>query len=104
MGLKLINGLFYFEHTFDDIDNQALIDEIKYTKENPDRADLDDSRPHPLDLNEEGMDMQHTFYEDVPLTNKSLVLLGDKVQGVCDSIFNLPCRNWHFCLVIANYQ
>ena len=89
MGLKLINGLFYFEHTFDDINNQALIDEIKYTKENPDRTDLDDSRPHPLDLNEEGMDMQHTFYEDVPLTNKSLVLLGDKVQGVCDSIFNM---------------
>ena len=47
MGLKLINGLFYFEHTFDDINNQALIDEIKYTKENPDRTDLDDSRPHP---------------------------------------------------------
>ena len=30
MALKLINGLFYFEHTFNDIDNQALIDEIKY--------------------------------------------------------------------------
>ena len=58
MALKLINGLFYYEHKLD-IDNQALIDEIIYTRENP-TEDLNKSRPHHLE-----MDEQHTFYEDV---------------------------------------
>ena len=65
MALKLINGLFYYEHKLD-VDNKALIDEIIYTRENP-SDNLNQSRPHHLE-----MDEQHTFYEDVPLKGRHI--------------------------------
>ena len=40
MSLKLINGLFYYEHDLE-LDNEALIKEITTTRENP-GSDLDD--------------------------------------------------------------
>ena len=82
MSLKLINGLFYYEHDLE-LDNEALIKEITTTRENP-GSDLDDSRPSHKDV-----DMQHTFYEDVPLKQQTFSLLSKQVGKVLDDIFNL---------------
>jgi|TARA_B100001778_G_scaffold243456_1_gene203785 hypothetical protein len=82
MSLKLINGLFYYEHDLE-LDNEALIKEITTTRENP-GSDLDDSRPSHKDV-----DMQHTFYEDVPLKQQTFSLISKQVGKVLDDIFNL---------------
>ena len=79
MSLKLINGLFYYEHDLE-LDNKSLIEEITTTRENPGN-DLDDSRPSHKEV-----DMQHTFYEDVPLKQETFSLIGEQVSSVLDSI------------------
>jgi|TARA_B100001939_G_scaffold321754_1_gene311619 hypothetical protein len=91
MALKLINGLFYYEHKLD-VDNKALIDEIIYTRENP-SDNLNQSRPHHLE-----MDEQHTFYEDVPLKEDTFDLLNTKVNEVTDQIFGI--KNAMYCCEI----
>ena len=83
MALRLINGLFYYDHVLD-IDNQALIDEIIATKESP-KGEYNKSRPHPYDV-----DMQHTFYEDVPLKEETFDLLNKKISEVTSQIFKIP--------------
>jgi hypothetical protein len=82
MSLKLINGLFYYEHELE-LDNETLVKEIINTRENP-GDNLDDSRPSHKDV-----DMQHTFYEDVPLKQETFDTIGEQVSSVLDSIFNL---------------
>lgn len=82
MSLKLINGLFYYEHDLE-LDNKSLIKEITATRENP-GDNLDDSRPSHKEV-----DMQHTFYEDVPLKQETFSLISKQVGKVLDSIFDL---------------
>lgn len=82
MALKLINGLFYYEHELN-LDNQELIDEIIETRNNPSN-DLNDSRPHHLEVDE-----QHTFYEDVPLKEETFDYINYKVQEITNKIFGM---------------
>jgi len=82
MSLKLINGLFYYEHELE-LDNEKLINEITSTRENPGN-ELNESRPSHKDV-----DMQHTFYEDVPLTNATFDIIGSGINKIVDSIFNM---------------
>ena len=53
------------------------------TRENP-GDNLDDSRPSHKEV-----DMQHTFYEDVPLKQETFSLISKQVGKVLDSIFDL---------------
>ena len=82
MSLKLINGLFYFEHKLE-LDNKKIIEEITNTRDNP-GDNLNDSRPSHKDV-----DMKHTFYEDVPLNNETFSIIGAEVTKVTDDIFKL---------------
>ncbi len=82
MKLKLINGLFYLEHKLK-LDNKRFIDEITSTRNNP-TGDLNDSRPSHKDV-----DMKHTFYEDVPLTNETYDIIGREVTKTTDKMFGI---------------
>jgi hypothetical protein len=82
MSLKLINGLFYFEHKLE-LDNKRIIKEITDTRENP-SGDLNNSRPSHKDVT-----MKHTFYEDVPLNTKTFDIIAAEVTKVTDDIFKM---------------
>ena len=82
MSLKLINGLFYYEHDLE-LNNESLIEEITTTRENP-GDNLNDSRPSHKEV-----DMQHTFYEDVSLKDDTFDAISGKVSNIFDGIFNM---------------
>ena len=77
---KLINGIYYSQHKTD-IDNEALIKDIINQRENPTNS-TDKSRP-----NQSEVDVQHTFYEDTPLSYATYDMVHYSTQKVIDSIF-----------------
>ena len=59
---KLINGIYYSQHKLE-VDNDALIKDIIDQRNNP-KDSTGKDRP-----NQSEVDVQHTFYEDTPLSN-----------------------------------
>ncbi len=85
MSLNLINGLFYAEFELQNIDNQAVIDEVTdiYLNKNIRMTDeLDDSRPH-----RDEVDIQHTFYEDCPVTEILKTKFAAEIKKITDNNF-----------------
>ena len=77
---KLINGIYYSQHKLE-VDNDALIKDIIDQRNNP-KDSTGKGRP-----NQSEVDVQHTFYEDTPLSNESLEMMEYATQEVVDSIF-----------------
>ena len=85
MSLQLINGLFYAEFELQNIDNQLVIDEVTdiYLNKNARMTDeLDDSRPH-----RDEVDVQHTFYEDCPITETLKAKFATEITKITDNNF-----------------
>ena len=77
---KLINGIYYSEHTLDlehNIILQSVLDSKYYPKDSKHK-----SRP-----NGNEVEPQHTFYEDTNLYDSTYELLGSTVGKVVDGVF-----------------
>ena len=89
MSLNLINGLFYAEFKLDNIDNEAVIKEVTDIYLNEDKKivdELDGSRP----LRErDEVDIQHTFYEDCPITNDTKHKFEIEIKKITDNNFGI---------------
>lgn len=81
MSLKLINGLFYSEHKLEGIDNEGLIEEITRTYTKGDNM-IEGDRP-----NHKNLDVQHTFYEDCPLSGHFTTQFKNAVLPIADANF-----------------
>lgn len=77
---KLINGLYYSEHELD-LDHDSILQEVIDSREKPEDGSHF-SRPHQYDV-----DVQHTFYEDTNLYDKTFLTMKKAVGGVIDDIF-----------------
>ena len=77
---KLINGIYYSEHDLD-IDHDQILKEVKDSKEYPEKSSHF-SRPQPTEV-----DMQHTFYEDTNLYDKTFVTVKNGVDKVISNVF-----------------
>jgi|TARA_B110000908_G_C10223463_1_gene436607 hypothetical protein len=78
---KLINGLYYSEHNLI-LDHESILQEVIDSRKNPESS-THQSRPHQQDID----DIQHTFYEDTNLYDKTFQTMQNAVGGVVDDIF-----------------
>jgi|TARA_B100000780_G_scaffold230225_1_gene169945 hypothetical protein len=81
MSLNLINGVFYSEHKLDNINNLALIEQVTNTYLNGDN-DIEGDRPNPNKV-----DIQHTFYEDCPISGDFKNQFNIEIKKITDSSF-----------------
>ena len=77
---KLINGIYYSEHDLD-LDYDTILKEVVDSREKPEDGSHF-SRPHQYDV-----DVQHTFYEDTNLYDKTFLTMKNAVGKVIDDIF-----------------
>lgn len=77
---KLINGIYYSEHDLD-LDHDTIKQEVLDSRDNPEESSHF-SRPHQYDV-----DMQHTFYEDTNLYDKTFATMQKSVDKVLYNIF-----------------
>lgn len=85
MSLNLINGLFYAEFKLENIDNEAVIEEVTDIYLNKGARmndDLNESRPH-----RDEVDVQHTFYEDCPVTKAMHTKFATEIKKITDNNF-----------------
>ena len=78
---KLINGLYYSEHDLD-LDHDTILQEVIDSREKPEDGSHY-SRPHQYNVD----NVQHTFYEDTNLYDKTYLTIKNAVGDVIDEIF-----------------